>query len=120
MTKAEVTRSTTRSRARVDGPGQRAGRGPEAQEQRRWDEEHTPPPAPPAPREAQQRPVMRGDHPVRVPVGARTLDVDDGPTRFVADSPSGLAEAPAQIDVLDVHEVPLGPAVDRVEGGAPE
>src|SRR5450631_79106 len=102
MTRAEVTRSTLSFRARVNGPGQRADRGPKAQEHRRRDEEHAPPPAPPPSGEAQQRSVMRGDHPVGVAVGARTLDVDDGPTRFVADSPSGLAEPPAQIDVLDV------------------
>ena len=58
------------------------------------------------------------DHPVRVMVGARAVDMGDFGRRLVGGPPPSVLEAPAQIDVLHVHEVPLVPSADGVERGA--
>ena len=47
------------------------------------------------------------DHPVRVAVGRPALEVGDLGGGSVGHPPSGPAEAPAQVDVLGVHEVRL-------------
>src|SRR5262249_57023017 len=59
-------------------------------------------------------------HSVRVLRGRRALHVGDDRARLVADAPAPPAELPAEVDVLDVHEVPLVPSPHRRERGAPE
>ncbi len=55
---------------------------------------------------------MLDDHPVRVAGGADPLDVRHLARGLVGNPPSAPPEAPAQVDVLDVHEVPVVPAAD--------
>ena len=53
-------------------------------------------------------------------VGADPLHVHDGAGRLVGHPPAEAAEAPAEVEVLDVHEVALVPAADRLERRTPE
>ena len=80
----------------------------------------SPPPEtlPPARREPVHRPVVLDDHAVGVALGAGALDVDRGAAGLVGDPPPEATQAPTEVDVLHVHEVPLVPAPDRVDRGA--
>src|SRR5262249_1871724 len=93
---------------------------PHREERRRERERETGPPAPGLRREPVQGAVMLGDHAVRMLRGRRALHVGDARARLVADAPAPPAELPAEVDVLDVHEVPLVPSPHRRERGAPE
>src|SRR5439155_8794988 len=77
-------------------------------------------PAPALRREAVERPVVLGDHAVRVLRRRRALHVRDDAAGLVADPPPPPAKLPAEVDVLDVHEVPLVPSTDGVEGVTPQ
>ena len=64
--------------------------------------------------------MVLGDHAVRVLRRRRALHVRDDGARLVPDTPAPTAELPAEVDVLDVHEVPLVPPADSVEGVTPQ
>ena len=65
-------------------------------------------------------PVVADDHAVGVPIGADRLDVHDGSGRLVGHPPAEAPEAPAEVDVLHVHEVVLVPSPDRLKRRAAE
>ena len=70
--------------------------------------------------ELPRRAVMGDEHPVRTASGGRALNVPYDARGFVRDLPAGAAQSPAEVDVLEVHEVALVPAADGVEGTAPQ
>src|SRR3954469_24544377 len=57
--------------------------------------------------ELQRRAVMGDDHPVRMPAGRRALHMGDRGPRLEGDTPPAPGRPPAQIGLLEVHEVPL-------------
>ncbi len=62
---------------------------------------------------------MSHEHPVGLARGRVSLLVDHPGRRLVAHAPAGAVQPPAEVDVLDVHEVSLVEAADRLEAGAP-
>ena len=70
--------------------------------------------------EPQQRAVVLGDHPVGGLLAGETDGVDHPAGRFVGDPPPRAPEPPAEVDVLDVHEVALVEPTDGLERGAPQ
>src|SRR5215207_2609483 len=93
---------------------------PQREEHRRRRQREATGPAPALRREPVERPVVLGDHAVGVLRRRRTLHVRDDRPRLVRDAPAVLPELPAEIDVLDVHEIPLVPSADGRQGLAPQ
>ena len=62
---------------------------------------------------------MSHEHPVGLARGRSPLLVDHPGRRLVEDGPTGAVQPPAEVHVLDVHEVSLVEAANRLEGVAP-
>ena len=63
--------------------------------------------------------MVRSQHPVGMARGGDALLVDDSPGRFIDDAPAGPVQSPAQVHVLDVHEIGLVETAHRLEGFTP-
>src|SRR4051794_7388267 len=106
--------------ARAQRPRRHLHQRPRRQQQRRREEQDASGTPPATAREPVGRAVVLDDHPVRMGCGARALDVERVTPRLVRDAPTEPAEPPAQVDVLQVHEVPLVPAAHRIDRRPPE
>src|SRR6478672_5411741 len=72
----------------------------------------------PLPSEPPRRPMVLDEHAVRRTRGARTLDVGDRTGRLVRDVVSRHPQAPAELEVLHVHEVALVPTARGTQRAA--